>query len=46
MLCDKFCKGLQESSHKLNYLLPEKRIIQYDMRQLNKYPLPKTMANI
>ena len=40
-MCEKFFKSMCESNSKLNYLLPEKRNSNYDLRKHLKFPLPK-----
>ena len=40
-----YFKKIKLSSHKLNHLLPEIRNIEYDIRQYNVYPPPRTRTN-
>ena len=43
-LCKKYVKGMKQSKHKLNHLLPETRDVPY-LRSVNKYPLVKANTN-
>ena len=45
LLCKLYFNKIKISSHKLNHLLPEIRNIEYDIRQCNVYPLPRTRTN-
>ena len=36
---------IKVGTHRLNYLLPDKRHIKYNVRQQNVYPLPVTRTN-
>ena len=44
-LCEKYFRGVTQSSHKLHNLLPEKRRIEYDLRPGNTYPLSNRYRN-
>ena len=44
-MCKLYFNKIKISSHKLNHLLPEIRNIEYDIRQCNVYPLPRTRTN-
>ena len=44
-ICDKYFRNMQDSSNKLNHLLPERRQIGYDLRPGNLYPLPVARTN-
>ena len=44
-LCKLYFNTIKISSHKLNHLLPAIRNIEYDIRQCNVYPLPRTRTN-
>lgn len=44
-LCQKYFNKIKVSTHRLNYLLPDKRHTKYDIRQSNVYPLPITRTN-
>ena len=45
LLCQLYFNKIKISSHKLNHLLPVIRNIEYDIRQCNVYPLPRTRTN-
>ena len=45
LLCKLYFNKIKISSHKLNHLLPDIRNIEYDIRQCNVYPLPRTRTN-
>ena len=44
-ICQKYFEKIKVGTHRLNYLLPDKRHIQYNIRQQNVYPLPVTRTN-
>ena len=41
----KYFQNIMETTHQLNYLLPCRRCNKYDVRRLNKYPLPEIRTN-
>ena len=41
----KYFDKIKIGTHRLNYLLPDKRHIEYNIRQQNVYPLPVTRTN-
>ena len=45
LLCKLYFNKNKISSHKLNHLLQELRNIEYDIRQYNVYPPPRTRTN-
>ena len=44
-ICQKYFDKIKVGTHRLNYLLPDKRHIKYNVRQQNVYPLPVTRTN-
>ena len=44
-LCKKYFINMQARSHKVNCLLPKKRLVDYNMRHGNMYPLTVTRTN-
>ena len=44
-ICQKYFDQIKVGTHRLNYLLPDKRHIKYNVRQQNVYPLPVTRTN-
>ena len=44
-LCKKYFINMQARSHKVNCLLPKKRLVDYNLRHGNMYPLTVTRTN-
>ena len=44
-ICQKYFDNIKVGTHRLNYLLPDKRHIKYNVRQQNVYTLPVTRTN-
>ena len=44
-ICQKYFDKIKVSTHRLNYLLPDKRHTEHNIRQENVYPLPVTRTN-
>ena len=44
-LCKKYFINMQARSHKVKCLLPEKRLVDYNLRRGNMYPLTVTRSN-
>ena len=44
-LCNKYFINMQARSHKVNCLLPKKRLVDYNLRHGNMYPLTVTRTN-
>ena len=44
-ICQKYFDKIKVGTHRLNYLLPDKRHIKYNVRQQNVYPFPVTRTN-
>ena len=44
-ICEKYFRNMQDSSNKLNHLLPERRQFGYDLRPGNLYSLPVARTN-
>ena len=44
-ICRRYFINMQKESHKLHYLLPDERNVQYNLRPGNRYPLPVTRTN-
>ena len=44
-ICQKYFDEIKVGKHILNYLLPDKRHIEYNIRQQRVYPLPVTRTN-
>ena len=44
-LCKKYVINMQARSHKVNCLLPKKRLVDYNLRHGNMYPLTVTRTN-
>ena len=44
-ICRRYYINMQKESHKLHYLLPEERNVQYNLRPGNRYPLLVTWTN-
>ena len=44
-LCKKYFINMQARSHKINCLLPKKRLVDYNLRHGNMYPLTVTRTN-
>ena len=44
-MCKKFFYKMQDSTHRLNYMLPQERTVTKALRSFHKYPLPKVRTN-
>ena len=44
-ICQKYFDKIEVGTHRLNYLLLNKRYTEYNIRQENVYPLPVTRTN-
>ena len=44
-ICQKYLDKIKVGTYRLNYLLPDKRHIKYNVRQQNVNPLPVTRTN-
>ena len=44
-ICPKYFDKIKVGTHRLNYLLPDQRHTEYNIRQENVYPLPVTRTN-
>ena len=44
-ICQKYFDKIKVGTHRLNYLLPDKRHTEYNIIQENVYPLPVTRTN-
>ena len=45
-ICQKYFDKIKVGTHRLNYLLPDKKRTEYNIRQQNVYPLPVIRRNI
>ena len=44
-ICQNYFDNIKVGTHRLNYLLPDKRHTEYNIRQENVSPLPVTRTN-
>ena len=45
-ICKKYFNNMKAHTHKLHHLLPDERHVNYETRQSNLYPFPRTRTNI
>ena len=44
-ICKKYFNNMKTHTHKLHHLLPDERHVNYETRQSNLYPFPRTRTN-